>query len=115
MIRWLIGVAVVLAAGYLLMPFFGFNHGKSANGQEKPGTPFAIDRAPPEVAEAPFDGKRAMGYLQAICALGPRMSGTPGMARQRELLRQHFEKLDLKVVAQNFSARQASQKQPVAM
>ena len=62
MIRWILGGLLVLSAGYFLMPFFGFNHGKVADGGEKQGTPFAIDRAAPEVAEAPFDGKRAMKY-----------------------------------------------------
>jgi glutaminyl-peptide cyclotransferase len=115
MIRWLIGGAVVLVAGYLLMPFFGFNHGKTADGQEKSKTPFAVDRAPPEVAAVAFDGKRAMGYLESICAIGPRMSGTPAMVKQQELIRGHFEKLDLKVRDQTFTARQNSQAQPVAM
>jgi glutaminyl-peptide cyclotransferase len=115
MVRWLIGGAVVVVAGYLLMPFIGFNHGKAADGQEKPVTPFAIDRVLPQVAEVAFDGKRAMGYLESICALGPRMSGTAGMAKQQELIRKHFDKLDLKVREQSFSARQLSQKAPVAM
>jgi glutaminyl-peptide cyclotransferase len=115
MIRWLIGGAVVLSAGWVLMPFFGSSHGKTADGQEKQGTPFAADRVPPEVAAAPFDGKRAMGYLDAICELGPRMSGTAGMVKQQELLRKHFEKLDLKIQSQEFTARQNSQKQSVAM
>ncbi len=115
MIRWLFGGTVLLVAGYLLMPFFGFNHGKTADGQEKRSTPFAIDRALPEVAEVPFDGKRAMSYLEAICALGPRMSGTPSMLKQQEMIRNHFEKFGAKVQAQNFSAKQNSQKKSVAM
>jgi glutaminyl-peptide cyclotransferase len=115
MVRWLVGVVVVLAAGYLLMAFFGFNQGKTADGQEKKGTPFAIDRALPEVMEVPFDGKRAMGYLEAICAIGPRMSGTPGMGKQQDLIRDHFEKLNLKVSVQAFTARQNSQKKSVPM
>src|SRR4051812_27465045 len=28
---------------------------------------------------APFDGERAMKYLEAVCKIGPRMSGTDGM------------------------------------
>jgi glutaminyl-peptide cyclotransferase len=115
MIRWLIGGVLVLAAGYLLMPFFGFNHGKMADGQEKSGTPFAIDRVPAEVAAVAFDGKRAMAYLESICAIGPRMSGTPAMTKQQELIRDHFERLDVKVRDQPFTARQNSQKEPVAM
>ena len=115
MMRWLLGGAVILVAGYLLMPFFGFNQEKIADGQEKQNTPFAIDRAPPEVKDIPFDGKRAMGYLESICAIGPRMSGTPNMTKQQELIRQHFAKLGVKVQNQSFTARQTSQKQPVPM
>jgi len=49
---------------------------------------------------AAFDGKRAMDYLNAICAIGPRISGTQGMKKQQELLRKHFEELGLKVTMQ---------------
>ena len=38
-------------------------------------------------------GDRAMRYLESICALGPRPSGSEGMQRQQELLRDHFEPL----------------------
>src|SRR5689334_12692116 len=113
MVRWLIGGGVILVAGCLLMPFF-FNHGRTADGQEKSKTPFAIDRVP-EVAAVPFDGKRAIGYLESICAIGPRMSGTPAMVKQQELIRAHFDKLDLKVRDQAFTARQNSQGKPVGM
>src|SRR5262249_35522695 len=115
MVRWLIGGGVVLVAGCLLMPFFGFNHEKTADGQEKAASTFAADRAPAEVAAVPFHGKRAMGYLESICAIGPRMSGTPNMIKQQQLIRAHFDKLDLKVREQTFTARQNSQTKPVDM
>lgn len=44
-----------------------------------------------------FDGQRSYDYLKQICALGPRMSGSKGMAAQQELLVGHFRKLGLKV------------------
>lgn len=53
----------------------------------------------------PFDGQRAYEHLQAICAIGPRVSGTPGMQKQQELLIAHFEKLGAKVSRQEFAAR----------
>ena len=115
MLRWLLGGTLVLVAGYLLMPFLPIHHDPFADGQEKQRVPFAIDRAPPEVVEVPFDGKRAIGYLEAVCALGPRMSGTPSMQKQQELIRKHFEKLGAKVQAQDFTAKQVSQKKSVAM
>ena len=55
-----------------------------------------------------FDAERALRYLKEVCELGPRISDSDGMKKQRELLRRHFETLDAKVVEQRFSARQAS-------
>ena len=44
---------------------------------------FAALRGQDKVAKpAPFDGQRAMKYLKEICALGPRMSGTPSFTKQ---------------------------------
>jgi len=62
-----------------------------------------------------FDPKRAMGYLEEICKLGPRISGTEEMKKQQELIEKHFKDLDAKVVYQKFSARQVSRRQPTDM
>lgn len=53
----------------------------------------------------PLDAERAFGYLQQLCAFGSRMSGSPGMKKQQELLKTHFEKLGAKVTLQSFLAR----------
>ncbi len=45
---------------------------------------------------------RAFGYLQQVCALGPRISGTPGMAQQQELLKTHFTNLGARVFFQEW-------------
>jgi hypothetical protein len=52
----------------------------------------------------PIDGRRAFGYLEQICALGPRPSGSPGMLKQQDLVRRHFEQLGGKVTFQRFHA-----------
>jgi hypothetical protein len=52
----------------------------------------------------PLDGLRAFRYLEQICALGPRPSGSPAMLKQQELVRQHFEQLGGKVTLQRFHA-----------
>jgi hypothetical protein len=85
-------------------------------GQERKRTPFAVDRAGGD-APGPIelDAKRALGYLKAICAIGPRMSGTAGMRRQQELIREHFAKLGVKVQSQEFTAKQVSRANPVDM
>jgi hypothetical protein len=81
-------------------------------GGAQPGGPeaFAADRSP-----VPFDGKKAMGYLEEVCKIGPRMSGTEGMKKQQELLKKHFEDLGARVTFQRFSARQVSRRAPVEM
>jgi len=58
-----------------------------------------------KLADIPVNGERAYGYLKDICALGPRVSGTPGMQKQQELLKSHFEKLGGRVTLQAFEAR----------
>ncbi|MCI0680737.1 MAG: M28 family peptidase [Gemmataceae bacterium] len=91
-----------------------------AQSSNKRRTEFAEDRvgaakAQDVVKPLEIDGKRAMGYLELICNIGPRQSGTPGMKRQQELIRRHFEGFDLKVQAQAFQAKQHSQRTPVEM
>jgi hypothetical protein len=63
---------------------------------------YVADR--PEQPKNPLDGARAYRYLQEICALGPRPSGSPGMKQQQELVRRHFEQLGGKVTLQKFQA-----------
>jgi hypothetical protein len=62
-----------------------------------------------------IDGKRVMGYLEAICKIGPRISGTEGMKKQQQLVEKHFKDLGVKVSYQRFEARQRSVRKPVAM
>jgi glutaminyl-peptide cyclotransferase len=52
----------------------------------------------------PLDSQRAYSYLQQICELGPRVSGSKAMEKQQALLQTHFEKLGGKVSYQRFLA-----------
>jgi hypothetical protein len=54
--------------------------------------------------DIPFDGARAYDYLKQLCDLGPRPSGSEAMAKQRDLLENHFKKLGAKVEFQRFEA-----------
>ena len=56
-----------------------------------------------------------MKYLQSICDIGARQSGTPGMTKQIELITKHFDGLGFKVDVQAFDATQVSVKKPVGM
>src|SRR5438874_1683589 len=106
MVRWAgrFLLSVPLAVGLLFMS-------KASSGFEPPREKFAEDRPAP----VPFDADRAMGYLKALCQIGPRLSGSEGMKKQQELLEKHFEKLGGKVEWQKFTARQRSQRAQVAM
>jgi glutaminyl-peptide cyclotransferase len=52
---------------------------------------------------APIDGKRAFDYLVKICALGPRIAGTPANTRQREMVAAHFKAMGATLHEQPFS------------
>ncbi len=57
------------------------------------------------LADIPFNGTQAYQYLQQICALGSRVSGSPGMRDQQQLLVDHFQKLGAQVELQKFRVR----------
>lgn len=97
---------VLLVVGGLMMSRGWFNSAE-AQPQGSPESEFAADRFPAS-KPVPFDGKRAMGYLEEICKLGPRISGSEAMKKQQELLAGHFEKLGGKISWQRFKARQRS-------
>lgn len=97
------GVALVAGVGIWLV--FGSPETNGAAMQQR--DQFAQDRTQlPEPAA--FDGKRAMGYLEAVCKIGPRISGSAGMTKQQELIKTHFEKLGATIEFQRFKARQKS-------
>ncbi|MBL9122990.1 MAG: M28 family peptidase [Planctomycetaceae bacterium] len=93
---WLLGgviVATALLGTYLLFAQSGSSqrHRSATVG--------------PALSEIPFNGQRAYRYLQQICDLGPRPSGSPAMAAQQKLLAEHFANLGGKVTRQEFRYR----------
>jgi hypothetical protein len=44
------------------------------------------------LGDIPFDGAQAYQYLKQLCAIGPRRSGSAGMADQQKLLADHFQR-----------------------
>ncbi len=63
----------------------------------------------------PFDGRQAFRYLEQICEIGPRPSGSPGMLKQQELLTTHFKELGAKVDLQQFETRHPADGSRVTM
>jgi hypothetical protein len=57
------------------------------------------------LADIPFNGERAYATLKEICAIGPRIGGSEGMARQQAYLKDRFERAGGKVVMQEFDVR----------
>jgi glutaminyl-peptide cyclotransferase len=108
----------VVAAGSLVIGYLiATGDGWAVNAvQPPPGTRSA--KAPQEKSrlnEIPFDGAQAYEYLKQLCAIGPRYSGSAGMARQQKLLVGHFEKLGGKVAMQEFRVRHPVSGRPVEM
>ena len=60
--------------------------------------PVSRPSAPPN----PLDGTRALGFLEQICDLGPRVTGSAPMVAQQKLLTAHFEELGGQVQVQRF-------------
>jgi glutaminyl-peptide cyclotransferase len=110
---------LVAALGwFLLMQPTSETSADPGDRKKPPRDEFASDRdpkAPTPAKSIPFDGKRAMEYLEKVCDIGPRISGSDGMAKQQELLDKHFTELGLKVELQKFTARQNSKPKPVEM
>ena len=75
------------------------------------GSSFVLFAAEPQVPDA----QRAFGYLQQVCAIGPRISGTPEMAQQQELLAQHFTGLGAQVSFQEWDTPHPVSGQPVRL
>jgi len=62
-----------------------------------------------------LDAARAYGYLQKICRIGRRPSGSPGMSEQQTVLAEHFTKLGAQVSYQSFDAPDPVSGTPVRM
>lgn len=90
--RWLVGglvVGAVAIAGLIAIqdPFAGPTSSSAA------------------VVPPRYDADRAFGYLEKICDIGPRVSGTPGMERQRAMLNDFFQRRGCTVEEQAFEVR----------
>src|SRR5262245_47480907 len=130
-------VGITLASAFFLLPLFGMDDVQVGDAPKKPPRePFAGDREGPRAVNEQdkepgfagdrpggqrpaqpiaIDGKRTMKYLDDICAIGPRISGTAGMRKQQELIKKHFEDLGVAVKLQTFTAKQISKPQAVEM
>lgn len=75
----------------------------------------ACDLEPARAAGPNLDAGRAYGYLQKICRIGPRPSGSHGMNEQQTLLAEHFTRLGAQINYQTFDAADPLSGKPVRM
>jgi hypothetical protein len=108
----LVVVAVIVVSGCFVLSKPQAREAEAETPADKE-TEFATSRGAAKAI--PFDAKRAMGYLEAVCKIGPRISGTEGMKKQQELIEKHFKDLGAQVRYQKFTARQVSRRQPTEM
>lgn len=88
----LLGLGTVATVVYLV--FFSGN-GHAGNQKTTKAT----------LRSSPVEARRSFEYLKSICAIGPRISGTKGMAKQQELLTDHFGKAGGRVSLQEWDVR----------
>src|SRR5438045_2837731 len=108
-----VGVVLLLVAG-TAGAFVMMQKPRSAGDQQ---TEFAADRAstPSGPGLVPFAGTQAMAYIRQICAIGPRISGTPQHRQMVQLLIKRFKAQGAEVIEQKFEGRQRSTLLPVPM
>lgn len=103
-------VALSLAAGLAIVVWRlpGGMGRTTRQAVAKPPTSLPLEKIP-------FNGVRAYEYLKKICDLGPRPSGSPGMAAQQKLLAEHFQRLNGQVRRQRFQVRHPQTGDPVVL
>lgn len=62
-----------------------------------------------------WDTRRGFEYLQKICEIGPRVSGSEGMLKQQQLIIDHFRQFGCEIRAQTFDVAHPQSGQPVRM
>ncbi len=95
--------AVVVAGGLMFAYILFFSDGFFSNGGRQHTAEAAVSSI--RLEDIPFNGARAYEYLNELCKIGPRRSGSEGMAQQQKLLVAHFQKLGGVVELQRFRVR----------
>lgn len=89
---WLLGAVLVASVCVVVYLTVFYQDGRTAVQQS----------SRLRLQDIPFDGRQAMRFLEEICAIGPRVSGTEGMRRQQSMLVKHFHALGAQVELQRF-------------
>ncbi len=104
--RWLGGLAIaamllaaIVGASLIVSSWFGSAEAQTAMA----------------VAPAPIDGRRAFGYLEKICEIGPRIAGSEANTKQRQMVAAHFKAAGGTVLEQPFTETHPLTGERVAM
>ncbi|MCB9953409.1 MAG: M28 family peptidase [Planctomycetaceae bacterium] len=62
-----------------------------------------------------LDSNRTFTYLERVCEIGPRISGTEGMRQQQQLIEDHFAQFPCQVTNQEFDVAHPETGEPVRM
>ena len=97
------GKLIIGSLAALLLAFVAYSFvSKDSNGQtarqQQPARKLTLE-------DIPFDGQASLAWIEKMCAIGPRVSGTDGMTLQQKMLKEHFESLGGKVEMQKFGYR----------
>jgi hypothetical protein len=98
--RWHAGYLAALAVTAIVVGAQIGRH-RSIDAAEPAGAS-SVGRSLPD---NPLDADRAFGYLERVCSIGPRPSGSQGMTQQQGLLKEHFTSLGGKTDEQRFRTR----------
>lgn len=98
-----LGSALMGASALVIYLTFFYQHfHQQGNGQSRGATP---RRSTMTLEDIPFDGQSAFAWIEKLCRLGPRRSGSAGMEQQQALLVEHFQQLGGHVELQRFAVR----------
>jgi glutaminyl-peptide cyclotransferase len=104
-----LGSAVAIALVTVLVLVLGLV------GEDRTAKSASPQSAPLDPSQVPVNGERSYGYLQDLCRMGARFSGSPGMQQQQEYLEGHFRQQGGEVQWQRFRVRHPVDGSPVAM
>lgn len=106
-LRGLFIPSLILVIGLGVVAWFVWQNRVDRNAGAASPTRFGI---PSQYSDA-----RAMDFLNQLCALGPRPSGSPAMKQQQEMLTEYFEKHGATVSLQSFETKHPEDGSPLTM
>ena len=96
---------LAIIAAMFLIGLYGSLQAKQNDSTNTDDLEAFIVASPPtqlDSEETSFDAAKAFRYLEEVCEIGPRVSGSQGMDKQQAYLKKHFESIGGAVYFQSF-------------